>query len=936
AVPAFVRVRPQGGTLAPGSAAELIVTLDGSGLTAGVHHGTLEIETNDPLLPTASVLVSLAVIDAPRLTLRGDPVVLESTLSFDAPGAVTRHRFPTPDPATGDGSLEVVVLGDFGTGENATITAEGIVVGTVGELGSACASTGAVHPLPASMLDGLLEDGVVEIDVRNAPDVGAQCSDNTHTVRLVYPGGFDPLAFGETFTVSSRERHVVVANDGSLPLELTIESNAPEFAVSPLDLSVAPGHDAAVSVVFAPVSAGAVSSTLEIHANDPRALITEIALEGAGLDPPVLRVAPEKLGVAVPAGTHGAAAVTIANDGGSPLDFEIAVDAPPGTPGVTVEPGAGSVAPQGTLAVEVGIDARNIQPGAHERSIAIRSNDPARPEVVVPLSVDVTERPVISVSPARLDFGSPFAGTSRRLSIEISNHGSVALAVSSIASDLAEVVPALAEILVPAGDTVEVGVTYTPAAVQTVEGRLTILSDDPELPVMIVETRGSALPPPRAGVEPGSIEVALPPRSTRTRSVSLELANRGESPLGWSRPRGDSTAGDRVAGWVPRAKGDDSDAGAGAIAGQRLGGADAFDYRFRDSDETGGPAFAWFDISEIGTPLAITEDDQNSGVVFLGFEFPFYGRRFESVNVCTNGWLSFTNARTSFSNSDALPDTGYAVPENLVAPFWDDLDPRGVERIFVHGDGARFIVQFTAMDRFSSAAELTFQVELRADGIILFRYLTMSGALDSATIGVQNGEKSRGLLVSYNEVYVHDALAIELVPPWISAGPDAGVVSPGGTTEIELALTSEFLDEGDHETRWTISTDDPENETLSVPVVLHVREITLDRAALTPRTIQVSSGLRWIRAALQLPAEYDPGDVVVSSVSVGGVLFARPDWKQIRDTDGDGVDELIVKFDAGEFLERFPARGLTTVTITGEVENRTWFTGTATVRIPRP
>ncbi|MDX1390492.1 MAG: hypothetical protein R3344_14990, partial [Acidobacteriota bacterium] len=365
---------------------------------------------------------------------------------------------------------------------------------------------------------------------------------------------------------------------------------------------------------------------------------------------------------------------------------------------------------------------------------------------------------------------------------------------------------------------------------------------------------------------------------------------------------------------------------------QRVGAVDPFGYRFRDSDEPGGPVFDWLDIRAIGTPLPISGDDESWGVVPLGFEFPFYGHRFASVNVCTNGWLSFTNRRTSFSNPHALPDAGYAVPENLIAPFWDDLLPRGAGGISVHGDDTRFIVQFTAMDRFSSASDLTFQVELRPDGSISFRYLEMSGVLDSATIGLQNADKTRGLLVSYNESYVHDALAVELVPGWISAEPAAGIVAPGASGEIRLALSAEFLDAGDHLADWTVSTDDPENETLSVPVTLHVREVALDRAVMIPRTIPPSTGPRWIRAALQLPAGYDPNDVVLSTVSIGGALFARTDWKEIRDTNDDGVDELIVKFDPTGLLEILPGRGLHTVIVTGEVRDRTWFAGTATVR----
>ena len=87
------------------------------------------------------------------------------------------------------------------------------------------------------------------------------------------------------------------------------------------------------------------------------------------------------------------------------------------------------------------------------------------------------------------------------------------------------------------------------------------------------------------------------------------------------------------------------------------GGPDAFGYRWMDSDDPGGPAFAWVDITGVGTPLGFTGDDQNLGPFPIGFEFPFYGSTFTSVRVCTNGWLSFTSTATA-SRNEPLPTGG--------------------------------------------------------------------------------------------------------------------------------------------------------------------------------------------------------------------------------------------------------------------------------------
>jgi hypothetical protein len=87
----------------------------------------------------------------------------------------------------------------------------------------------------------------------------------------------------------------------------------------------------------------------------------------------------------------------------------------------------------------------------------------------------------------------------------------------------------------------------------------------------------------------------------------------------------------------------------------------------------GGPAFNWVDITGVGTAIPFVSDDANLGSYPIGFSFPFYGNSFSTVRVCTNGWLSFTNSVDNDWTNQTLP-TSASYPENLVAPFWDDLN----------------------------------------------------------------------------------------------------------------------------------------------------------------------------------------------------------------------------------------------------------------------
>ena len=55
--------------------------------------------------------------------------------------------------------------------------------------------------------------------------------------------------------------------------------------------------------------------------------------------------------------------------------------------------------------------------------------------------------------------------------------------------------------------------------------------------------------------------------------------------------------------------------------------------------------------------------------------------------------LSFTSGDSTFFNV-SLPNAGRRSPENLIAPFWDDLDFRVSGQAHTYYDGSAFIVSF--------------------------------------------------------------------------------------------------------------------------------------------------------------------------------------------------------------------------------------------------
>jgi hypothetical protein len=220
------------------------------------------------------------------------------------------------------------------------------------------------------------------------------------------------------------------------------------------------------------------------------------------------------------------------------------------------------------------------------------------------------------------------------------------------------------------------------------------------------------------------------------------------------------------------------DPGSGPLLGS--GGPDTFGYTWIDSDEPGGPAYSWTDISGVGSPVGFPsyEDDGTVGPVPIGFAFPFYGNSFTELYVCSNGWLSFTNSTLETYTNQPLPNSGSTVPENLLAPWWDDMvyDESDGNQAVYYNDGSRLIIQFY-IRRIAGFTPpfYGFQVVLYPNGNIVYQYETLGATLNSSTIGIQNAGKNDGLTVVHNDgSYAHTGLAILFSPP-----------SPGMTIDIK-------------------------------------------------------------------------------------------------------------------------------------------------------
>ncbi len=247
-------------------------------------------------------------------------------------------------------------------------------------------------------------------------------------------------------------------------------------------------------------------------------------------------------------------------------------------------------------------------------------------------------------------------------------------------------------------------------------------------------------------------------------------------------------------------------------------------YSWGTSEDIGGPTYNWVDISFTGFNINLTTDDQYSAILPLGFSFPYWDNSYNTVKVCGNGFLSFTSSNAAYENTE-LPDT--APPNNIIAPFWDDLSPQNGGTIYYYPDSSnnRFIVTYSEIPVYGSGAPLTFQVILYENGRIDFQYQNMAIGSETATVGIENFDGSEGIQIAYNEPFIQNDMIVSFNPNfnWISCDPVIGTVAQNMSETVNITVDTADMLFGDYACNIEIVSNDPTQPLIVIPVTLEVQ-----------------------------------------------------------------------------------------------------------------
>ena len=220
------------------------------------------------------------------------------------------------------------------------------------------------------------------------------------------------------------------------------------------------------------------------------------------------------------------------------------------------------------------------------------------------------------------------------------------------------------------------------------------------------------------------------------------------------------------------------------------GGTPTFTWHLQQGAYVEGPASGgWMGG---GTPQGWRDDDAVWSLS-LPWDFPFYGQRYNSVNVCSNGFLDFAAADTDYSNSSA------ELQGNVrIAPLWDDLKTNGTGQDIYVTHTASYVGVRWEGEGFGGGGRVAFEVLLFRSGEIEFHYgCPMSGL--TPTIGISSGDGTHYTMASLDgasSISSGTTLGFDqeaLLPPGLvfdgAAGVITGTPAATGTYSFSVRVT---------------------------------------------------------------------------------------------------------------------------------------------------
>jgi subtilisin family serine protease len=436
-------------------------------------------------------------------------------------------------------------------------------------------------------------------------------------------------------------------------------------------------------------------------------------------------------------------------------------------PWLSVTPAAAPIAPNGTAAIGIQVDANKTPgPGQYAARVLVYPPDLTQ----MPTTIQITLTIVPGTQPVQVSGRVVSAETGAPLAAQVGIRGGLATATTSTGQYTLTLAPGTYDIVASAH-------SFLPAK-QTVA-----ISADLQLADIALQPDS-----PRFAVAHSAVPATI--ALGQTRVVSITLANSGTQPLYYTL----------------RAPPDQ--------------------FAMARSDEAGGPAYNWIDLPSSAHTLRLSDDGYAESVP-LGMEFPFYSYSFTDTLVTANGLLAFSLPNNPYEglSTSCFPDTSFFFYE--IAPFRADLDPSkgGQIRFGTLDRGRVFVLSYEQIPLHGGAPATTysFQVLLYNDGRIVYQYKQIPALPNVLAVGLQRSVLEYQKIGCGKTAPIRDGLAIELRPQanvaqWLRLSETDGTLPPGGTRTITAKLNWAFSRAPIQRGQIEITSTDPLRPLFEVPL----------------------------------------------------------------------------------------------------------------------
>jgi len=492
----WISSNPQGATIAPGDEVVLEVSFQASASTS--YTGLIEVASNDPFDPIVTVDILGGGIE-PDIEL--DPVQLD--YGMVAVGSSLTMDSELRNVGTADLELGALVLS--GTTEFEIVVDPSLEVLAPGD-----STWVSVSYTPADMGG---DSATVEIP-SNDPDenpaylalIGQHdpIQDIDVTPTSIWFSGVDVGQVGnDTITVEN-------VGTGDLWVDMPVLSGSSEFMMNAnaFPMSIPAGGSQTIAVVYTPTDFVTDNGEVTITSDDPDEPTVVVPLTGDATPVPDIEVVPTSIQFgAVQIGSSVALTASIGNVGIADLELGTLVVNGTAEFAITHDPSMEVLAPGDTTVVEVTYSP--IDTGGDNALLEIPSNDPDENPVNVSLNGAEDPVPDIDVDPMQVDFGAVDIGNTDTATVTVSNLGGATLDVTAVAlggsSDFSWASANLPG-TIPASGTRSIVVAYTPSDEVADSGTLTIDSDDPDEPSVVVALSGAHTPEPDIDADPWTLD----------------------------------------------------------------------------------------------------------------------------------------------------------------------------------------------------------------------------------------------------------------------------------------------------------------------------------------------------------------------------------------------------------------------------------------------